>query len=466
MKSSLLTIIFCLALPVYSQQTVGPAAGTGTGSTPDSVAPPAQYPNTIEGLQSLMNDMLAATKRGDKQGVDALIKQTEFADYAAYLVRTYNPDPLAGEDWNITYRQWLGNNEDQLRELLQTLAKDDGGQILVGKASDDPTQGRGFEWALVHYAHIPIDIYRVTLVFSRSPGGQGELIGYWVYSDWMFRWDSIVPFAKPGAYQSAPSTSSGTQTPAVGAAQYPNTPDGLQGFLTDLRAAAKSGDHAKVDLMIKQTEIPEYRNWFCSVYIPGSGLSWATPYGNNLAQSEQGFKETWEKLAQGDEEIQVRKLVDKPGGDRGMEWGMIHNSRTPLDIYHAGWKSSTGTPEEWDGYFIYIDGMFRLDSQGRRLAVVRNSAPFSRPVVTYNPPPRYSKEAEDAKIEGVVVIQGVVGTDGRFHDIKVTRPLGYGLDEEAIECVEQWRFKPAKRGGSPFPVVINIEVRFQLGDRR
>jgi len=129
----------------------------------------------MEGLQSLMDDMLAATKRGDKQGFDALVKQTEFADYAAYFVRTYNPDPLAGEDWKITYRQWLGNNENQLRELLENLAKDEGGKILVRKASDDPTKGRGFEWGIVHYARIPIDVYCVTLVFSHRGGFQTSL---------------------------------------------------------------------------------------------------------------------------------------------------------------------------------------------------------------------------------------------------------------------------------------------------
>ena len=170
----------------------------------------------------------------------------------------------------------------------------------------------------------------------------------------------------------------GSPTQAAGSAQYPNTPDGLQEFFSDLRAATKSGDQAKVDSMIKQTEIPEFRNWFCSVYVPGSGLSWATPYGNDLAQSEQSFKATWEKLAQGEGEIQIRKLVDKPGGNRDMEWGMIHNSRTPLDIYHAGWRSSTAPPDEWGGYFIYIDGMFRLQNSGRRVAFVRVS-PASKP---------------------------------------------------------------------------------------
>lgn len=146
----------------------------------------------------------------------------------------------------------------------------------------------------------------------------------------------------------------------------------------ELLSAAKSGDQAKVTSMINQTEIPEYRNWFCRVYIPGSGLSWAIPYGKTLAQNEQAFKEQLEKLAQNEGDIQVRKLVDKPGGDRGWEWGMIHNSRTPLDIYHASLKPKTGAANEWFGYFIYIDGMFRLQNSGRRVAAIRVSPSPSR----------------------------------------------------------------------------------------
>jgi len=305
-----------------------------------------------------MNDMLAATKRGDGQRVDALIKQTEFADYARYFVNTYSPDPLAAEDWAIPYQRWLSENEDHLRELLEALAKDEDGKILVRKANDDPAPGRGFEWGMLHYARVPIDVYRVTLVFRHLPDGPAESLGYFVYVDGMFRWDSIVPFAVPGTYQSDPGALNASQTQATGLARYPNTPDGLREFLSELRAAAKSGDQAKVDSMIKQTEIPEYRNWFCSVYIPGSGLSWAIPYGNNLAQNEQSFKALWGKLAQDDGEIRV-------------QWSVSHNSRTPLDIYHADWKSKTGAPDEWIGIFDYIDGMFRWNSTVRRISVVR-----------------------------------------------------------------------------------------------
>jgi hypothetical protein len=151
----------------------------------------------------------------------------------------------------------------------------------------------------------------------------------------------------------------------AGSAQYPNTPDGLQEFLSELRVAAKSGEQARVDSMIKQTEIPEYRNWFCSLYIPGSRLSWAIPYGKNLAQNEQAFKALWERLAQDDGEIQVRESV----GTR---------TRAPVDYYHATWKSKTGATDEWIGEFHYIDGMFRWNSSVHGAVLHASPAPKRR----------------------------------------------------------------------------------------
>jgi len=324
-------------------------------STPGSVASSTEYPNTTEGLHNLINDMLSATRRGDIERVNALIKETEFADYAHYFSSTYSPDLQTGKSWAATYQRWLGQNEDQLRELLGSLTKDEDGNILVRKANEEPMPGRGFEWGVLHYARIPIDVYRVTLVFRQPPDGPGESIGYFVYADGMFRWDSIVPFAAPGTYQSDPGTLNISQTQATGLAQYPNTPDGLREFLTELRTAAKSGDQAKVDSLITQTEIPDYRNWFCSVYVPGSGLSWAIPYGKNLARNEQAFKALWEKLAQDDGEIRVQSQV-------------IHN-RTSLDLYEADWKSETGAPDKAIGEFYYIDGMFRWNSNVHRFLV-------------------------------------------------------------------------------------------------
>ncbi len=53
-----------------------------------------------------------------------------------------------------------------------------------------------------------------------------------------------------------------------------------------------------------------------------------------------------------------------------------------------------------------------------------------------------------------------VGTDGLPRDIRAVRSLGYGLDEKAAACVQDWRFHPGLKDGRPVPVAAYIEVNF------
>jgi TonB family protein len=86
----------------------------------------------------------------------------------------------------------------------------------------------------------------------------------------------------------------------------------------------------------------------------------------------------------------------------------------------------------------------------------------SAPRVLSDPEPEYSEEARKAKYQGTVVLNIVVGPDGRTHDIRVARSLGMGLDEKAIEAVRRWTFEPGKKDGRPVAVMVNVEVNFRL----
>jgi periplasmic protein TonB len=86
----------------------------------------------------------------------------------------------------------------------------------------------------------------------------------------------------------------------------------------------------------------------------------------------------------------------------------------------------------------------------------------SAPKKIYDPDPEYSEEARKAKFQGVCILYVVVGPDGKPRDIRVSRTLGLGLDEKAIEAVKTWRFEPATKDGKPVAVAINIEVDFRL----
>jgi len=66
------------------------------------------------------------------------------------------------------------------------------------------------------------------------------------------------------------------------------------------------------------------------------------------------------------------------------------------------------------------------------------------------------------KTEGTVVLMVIVGADGLPRDIRVTRSLGHGLDEEAIKAVKKWKFKPGTVQGRAVPVQINVVANFRL----
>jgi TonB family protein len=86
----------------------------------------------------------------------------------------------------------------------------------------------------------------------------------------------------------------------------------------------------------------------------------------------------------------------------------------------------------------------------------------SAPVPVYQPQPGYTEEAKNAKWQGAVMLSVVIDETGKPVHLKVTKSLGMGLDEKAIEAVEQWKFQPGMKDGKPVPVLATIEVNFHL----
>jgi len=101
--------------------------------------------------------------------------------------------------------------------------------------------------------------------------------------------------------------------------------------------------------------------------------------------------------------------------------------------------------------------------------VYRVGRGVSAPRATYMPDPEFSEQARAAGYEGTGVLWLVVDAEGMPQEIKVTRALGMGLDDKALEAVRLWRFKAAMKDGTPVAVQINVEVSFHLynqGDKK
>lgn len=86
----------------------------------------------------------------------------------------------------------------------------------------------------------------------------------------------------------------------------------------------------------------------------------------------------------------------------------------------------------------------------------------SAPVLLHSVEPEFTEQARQAGFQGSVAIQLIVDSQGYPQNVHVTRHLGMGLDEKAVEAVRQYRFKPAMYQGHPVAVQIIIDVDFRL----
>jgi protein TonB len=87
------------------------------------------------------------------------------------------------------------------------------------------------------------------------------------------------------------------------------------------------------------------------------------------------------------------------------------------------------------------------------------------PKLIHSVDPKFSNAARDKKFSGKVQVYFWVGKDGIPSHLKIIRGVGYGLDENAVEAIRQYRFKPATLNGEPVIVDMYIDVNFQIFDK-
>jgi len=80
--------------------------------------------------------------------------------------------------------------------------------------------------------------------------------------------------------------------------------------------------------------------------------------------------------------------------------------------------------------------------------------------------PGSNQFAQDYGVAGISEYHVVVGADGKPVEIAVARPIGFGLDESAVDSIRKATFEPAIKDGKPVPVMLNMVVEFRIYSKR
>jgi TonB family protein len=92
---------------------------------------------------------------------------------------------------------------------------------------------------------------------------------------------------------------------------------------------------------------------------------------------------------------------------------------------------------------------------------VRVSSGVSSGLLIHKVSPVYPYEARQARIQGIVLLQAEINTEGRIANLRlISGPPE--LASAAIGAVQQWRYRPYLLAGQPVEVETQIQVNFQL----
>jgi protein TonB len=92
---------------------------------------------------------------------------------------------------------------------------------------------------------------------------------------------------------------------------------------------------------------------------------------------------------------------------------------------------------------------------------VRVGGDIKPPIKVKNVVPVYPPVAKQARVEGVVILEVTIGTDGKVKDTKVIRSVKI-LEDAAITAVRAWEYKPTIVNGQAVQVITTVPINFSL----
>jgi TonB family protein len=196
----------------------------------------------------------------------------------------------------------------------------------------------------------------------------------------------------------------------------------------------------------------------------------------NAAASAAGQQPADSTVEQSDVDQARAEMASAPVEERPADAGSVTTTTSPAHaakvltdaidhIFAQGLddKMMASMPDFWKLYYQAAEAKtdYRPDAGVFRQGSVDQKAKLTSAFV-----PESNDYAQDAGVAGMALYHAVIGTDGKPQEIAVARPIGFGLDENAVATIRKASFEPALKDGKPVPVMIDLEVVFRIYSKR
>jgi TonB family protein len=121
-------------------------------------------------------------------------------------------------------------------------------------------------------------------------------------------------------------------------------------------------------------------------------------------------------------------------------------------------------PDYWQEYFASKSQHRQFMPADASVKIV--SEGMTPPRVLNSIDPSSNEYAQKYGIAGMELLRTVVDATGVPRQMAIARPIGFGLDEKAVDAIKNSHFQPATINGQPVPVVIDLVVTFRIYSNR
>lgn len=135
-------------------------------------------------------------------------------------------------------------------------------------------------------------------------------------------------------------------------------------------------------------------------------------------------------------------------------------------IFASGFddKMMAAMPDFWKLY--YQAAAAKTDYRPSDPAVLRQNMVDKKARLVSILDPQSNEWAQAAGVAGAALYHAVIGGDGKPVEIAVGRPIGFGLDENAVDAIRKAKFEAAVKDGKPVPVMLDLLVQFRIYSQR